>query len=112
MMKLTKELQVALGVLTVMKTKTSFVRTEDLAKEVGTTTNFLEQIIRDLRRANIVTVKRGPGGGHMLNTGFGTLTAYHVAQALGRDLGAVKFDEAPTSRLHKSIVEAFLNTSV
>jgi Rrf2 family protein len=111
-MKLNKELQVALSVLNVMKTKDSFTRTEDLANEVGTTVNFLEQIMRHLRIADIVTVKRGPGGGYTLNRNFTNLNAYHVAQALGRDFGILSFDEAPTSRLHKSIVEAFVNTSI
>jgi Rrf2 family protein len=111
-MKLTRELEVALNVLEVLKTKEAFARTEDLAKEVGTTVHFLEQIMRNLRIANIVAVKRGPGGGYTLNRSFGNITAYHVANALGRDFGVLKLDQAPTSRLHKSIVEAFLNTSI
>jgi Rrf2 family protein len=111
-MKLNKKLEIALIALNALKTKETATKTADLAVEVGTTVHFLEQIMRNLRTANIVTVKRGPGGGYFFNKDLVELNAYRVAKAVGRNFGNVTLDNAPTSRLSQSIVEAFLNTTI
>lgn len=111
-MKLNKKLEIGINAVRVLKTKTDATKTADLAVEVGTTVNFLEQIMRNLKNAGIVDVKRGPGGGYMLNTSK-NVTAYDVAKAVGRDFGSLSFgSEEPADRLRKSIVDAFLATTI
>lgn len=110
-MKLTKNVEIGINALNALKSKTDYARVADLAVEVGTTIHFLEQIMRNLKNAGLVTVKRGPGGGYVLQKDA-KITAYQVAQALGKDFGTLRLDEAPVSRLHKSIVDAFLKTEI
>lgn len=110
-MKLNRKLEIALKALDILKTKRGHTRTEDMVVEADTTIHLLEHVMRELRIAGIVTVKRGPGGGYTLNTA-GDFSAYHVAMAVGRDFGELKFDESPSSRLSKSIVDAFLSTKI
>lgn len=55
-------------------------RVADLATEVGTTMNFLEQITRRLRMANLIKAHRGPGGGYVAVQG--KVTLYDVSKAL------------------------------
>ena len=111
-MKLTKKVELGIKAVTVLKTRSEPVRVEDLAKEIGTTMNFLEQIMRNLRRAGIAESIRGPGGGFVLSKTPTPFTAYHVATALGRDFGTLKLDDAPMSRLGKALTEAYLNTAI
>jgi DNA-binding IscR family transcriptional regulator len=109
-MKLNRKLEIGLTVVNALKTKTGFTKTSDLTTEVGTTLHLLEQVMRNLRAAGILNVKRGPGGGYALAAG--KVTAHHVATAVGRDLGELRFDESPTSRLSKAIIEAYVNTAI
>jgi Rrf2 family iron-sulfur cluster assembly transcriptional regulator len=111
-MKINQHVVLGINAVNTLKGKTGPTRTEDLAKEIGASVHFLDQVMRKLRQANIVSVKRGPGGGYSLNPLYGKLTAYDVASAVGRDFGTVKFDTAPTSRLHKSIVDAFMSVNL
>jgi Rrf2 family protein len=111
-MKLNKKLEIGINAVNVLKTREGSTRTTDLAGEIGTTVDFLKQVMRNLKQAGIVTVCRGPGGGYALNRENGPITALQVAKAVGRDFGAISFDQAPTSRLSKAIVEAFTNTMI
>lgn len=112
-MKLNKKLEIGMSVITLLKGKTTPVRVVDMAPLVGTTTHFLEQIMRDLRNAGLVTVKRGPGGGYTVaNTGT-EVTALVVASAVGylsfsTDLSGV----TSTERLKQAITQAFQTTLV
>lgn len=110
-MKLTKKLELGINAVNALKKYETPVRTVDLAQEIGTTLHFLEQIMRNLRAAGIVSVKRGPGGGYFIAKGT-EVTAYHVAKAVGRDFGTLSLDEAPMSRLGKAVTDAFLNTKI
>ena len=111
-MKINKKLELAIKALTALKGKTVPTSTTQLATEVGTTVAFLEQIMRNLRMANLVVVKRGPGGGYELNTSVAPVTAYVVAQAVGRNFIVLDTGSAPTSRLNQSIANAFLNITI
>jgi len=111
-MKLNKKLEVGINAVNMLKNREGPTRTSDLANTIDTTINFLEQVMRNLRQAGLVTVRRGPGGGYVLNRENGPITAWHVAKAVGRDFGTVSFDQAPTSRLNKAIVDAFINTTI
>lgn len=110
-MKLNKKLELGISVVNALKKYEKPARTKDLSTEIGTTQHFLEQIMRDLRTAGIVTSVRGPGGGYVLAKGA-TVTAYHVAKAVGRDFGIMSLDDAPLSRLSKALTEAFVNTTI
>lgn len=111
-MKLNKKLEIGINAVTALKKRDGFVRTKDIAKEIGTTVNFLEQVMRNLRTDGIVSVKRGPGGGYSLNK-ESDLTAYSVAKAVGRFSDNLKDgDVSLTAQLQKNILEAFRNTKL
>lgn len=111
-MKLTRKLEIGLNAINTLKTKTGPTKVEDMTVEAGTTKHFLEQIMRKLREGGIVSVKRGPGGGYILNKDV-SVNAMQVANALGEDLGSLSLDEVtPVGRLRKALVEAFVNTSI
>lgn len=111
-MKLNKKLEIGINAVSALKKREGFVRTADIAGEIGTTVNFLEQIMRNLRTGGIVTVKRGPGGGYALNK-ESELSAYSVAKAVGRfNDNLVDGDVSLTAQLQKNILEAFRNTKL
>jgi Rrf2 family protein len=110
-MKLNKRLELGINAVNALKKSDGkAVRVQDLAVQIGTTLNFLEQVMRNLRTAGIVVSVRGPGGGFKLAQTDIPLTAYHVAKAVGRDFGTMSLDQAPMNRLSKAVTEAFLNT--
>ena len=111
-MKLNKKLEIGINAVSALKKREGFVRTADIAGEIGTTVNFLEQIMRNLRTGGIVSVKRGPGGGYALNK-ESELSAYSVAKAVGRfQDNLVDGDVSLTAQLQKNILEAFRNTKL
>lgn len=111
-MKLNKKLEIGINAVSALKKREGFVRTADIATEIGTTVNFLEQIMRNLRTGGIVAVKRGPGGGYSLNKET-EITAYSVAKAVGRFSDNLKDgDVSLTAQLQKNILEAFRNTKL
>jgi DNA-binding IscR family transcriptional regulator len=111
-MKLNKKLEVGIKAVSALKRLSGgSANIAELAEEIDTTPNFLAQIMRNLRDENIVVVKRGPGGGYTVNQDL-KITAYHVAKAVGRDMGVLSLDQAPLNRLNKALIEAFLNTAI
>lgn len=111
-MKLNKKLEIGINAVSALKKREGFVKTSDIAKEIGTTVNFLEQIMRNLRTSGIVTVKRGPGGGYSLNKDS-ELTAYVVATAVGRLEGNfINGDLSLPDQLRNNIRLAFINTKL
>lgn len=111
-MKLNKKLEIGINAVSALKKREGFVRTSDIALEIGTTVNFLEQIMRNLRTGGIVIVKRGPGGGYILNK-EADLTAYSVAKAVGRfNEKVTDGDVSLTAQLRKNILEAFRITKL
>ena len=112
-MKLNKKVELGIKVLNALKTHNKLVRLSDLATEIGTTSVFLTQIMRNLRQADLVMVKRGPGGGYEFNKTIGDITAYQVARTVGRLSEEVNTnDTSPANKLRQSIVNAFLNTTI
>lgn len=110
-MKLNKKVELGINAVNALKKYENPARIQDIAAQIGTTVNFLAQIMRNLRNAGIVTVKRGPGGGYTLAKGQ-PITAYSVAQAVGREFGTPNLDGEPLSRLSKALTEAFVNTTI
>ena len=109
-MKLNKKLELGIKAVETLKTLGEDpVRTQDLAVQIGTTTNFLEQVMRNLRIAGIVTSVRGPNGGFVL-TDKSPVTALQVAKAVGRNFGNEKADNTPAGRLSRALTQAFQDT--
>ncbi len=88
MFKLNKNLELALKTVEFLGTqKDKVIRIQDVAQRVGSSTAFLEQIVRKLNVAGVTKSVRGPGGGIKINTEK-TVTALNVANALGYQLEA------------------------
>lgn len=83
-MKLNKKVEIGVNVISVLRKKEGFVTASEIAPEVGTTVNFLEQIMRNLKNDGIVTVKRGKNGGYTLNKEKQEVTAFDIAKAVGK----------------------------
>lgn len=108
-MKINKKLEIGMNAVSALKNKEGFVQTKMIALELGTSVFFLEQIMRNLRTADIVQVKRGPGGGYILNK-VNSYTALDVAKAVGRfPDNLVEGDVSLTAQLKQNILEAFRN---
>ena len=79
-MKVPKKIDLAVKTIKTLD-PTNPKKVSDLAPEVGTTVNFLEQITRRLRMANLIkTHRRGPGGGYLATES--KVTLYDVSKAL------------------------------
>lgn len=112
-MKLNKKVEIGINAVGALKKREGFASSKDIAAEVGTTVNFLEQIMRNLRQGGIVNVKRGPGGGYSLNK-ESEVTAYSVAKAVGRfNEGSDATEQSDVSnQLRQSIVQAYQNVKL
>lgn len=110
-MKINKKIEIGINAVTALRKREGFVRTADIASEVGTTVNFLEQIMRNLRTGGIVDVKRGPGGGYALKKDTQP-TAYLVAKSVGNFPDSIDGDVTQAGELRKNIVEAFKSTKL
>lgn len=110
-MKLNKKVEIGMNAITALRKRGGFVNAADIAIDVGTTVPFIEQIMRNLRVAGIVEVKRGPGGGYALNRDT-ALSAYSVAKAVGRFPDKIRSDGTLTSDLMINILAAFKNTKI
>jgi Rrf2 family protein len=60
----------------------SGVRSSEVARRTGVPEKFLEAILRDLRRAGLVSSKRGPDGGHWLARDPSRVTVGAVLEAI------------------------------
>ncbi|MEM9174494.1 MAG: Rrf2 family transcriptional regulator [Myxococcota bacterium] len=58
------------------------VRVKEIGARQGIPHRFLEQIFQDLRRGELVTGKRGPGGGYVLTRSPEDITLRQVVEAV------------------------------
>jgi len=58
------------------------VRIREIALRQGVPARYLEQIFQRLRRAGLVTSKRGPGGGYQLARPAAEITLRNVVEAV------------------------------
>ncbi len=58
------------------------VRVREIGARQGIPARYLEQIFQRLRRAGLVTSKRGPGGGYLLARPPGQITLREVVEAV------------------------------
>ena len=70
------------------------VRIQEIGERQGIPTRYLEQIFQRLRRAGLVTSKRGPGGGYMLARPAGEILLSEVIVAVEGSLLAEPNREA------------------
>jgi Rrf2 family iron-sulfur cluster assembly transcriptional regulator len=114
-MRINKKLELAIRAIKALQTRNSPTRTQDLAVEIGTTLHFLEQIMRNLRTAGLVTSVRGPGGGYVLTrrTDGSSVNAGEVAAAVEKkSTQADPSNTSPENRLRLAIDEAFRSTTI
>ena len=64
------------------------VRLCDIAERQGLSVSFLEQVFADLRRAGLVTSKRGPSGGYALAGPASELRLSAIIEAVDEDIRA------------------------
>ena len=57
-------------------------RVEELAKREGVSANFLLQILNDLRRAGLVTSRRGKNGGYILARPAAEISLREIVEAV------------------------------
>lgn len=110
MLKINKNVKLALKTIEFLKSSEGPVRTQDIAEKIGTSTAFLEQIVRKLRVAGITKSVRGPGGGTQLNRGQ-TVTALSVAKAFGYSVSEETTEDL-SAKLQAALAEAFENTRI
>jgi Rrf2 family protein len=75
------------------------ITSEFIAHEHEIPPKFLEGILRELRKANIVVSRRGPEGGYRLAESPDTITVADVIRALDGPLAAVK-GQRPEDVIH------------
>lgn len=110
-MKLNKKLEVAMSVLTALKGQGQPLTGKELAVAVGSTSDFVSQILNSLGHAGLVSSAKGPGGGYSIAKS--NVNALHVAQALGKDFDTTSsYGESATNRLNLAIAEAFRSVRI
>lgn len=62
------------------------VRTSILSENTGITVQFIEQIIRPLKKAGLIKSVRGAAGGHMLNIAPKDLTLGEIVRIMEGDI--------------------------
>lgn len=67
----------------------------DIAERQRIPARFLEQIFQDLRRAGLVSSKRGPRGGYQLTRAAREISLGDVLRAVEGNGGAFAVDESP-----------------
>ena len=106
-----RNVELAIKAVAFLRSQSGPVATRAIAMQVGSTINFIEQLMRKLRMAKIVNVKRGPGGGYFVNPAE-EVSALSIAFAVGKDLTTSSSDMTPTGRISMGVTEAFKNVLV
>jgi Rrf2 family transcriptional regulator, iron-sulfur cluster assembly transcription factor len=65
------------------------VQAREVAERQGIPLRYLEQILQELRRANLIDAKRGPGGGYVLARPPETVRLSEIIAALDGPIGTV-----------------------
>lgn len=69
---------------------------KDIAERQGIPPRFLEQIFQDLRRAGLVSSKRGPRGGYQLVRAISEISVGDILRALEGSLALYAGDDDPS----------------
>lgn len=81
-MKIKAKTQYAIAILSKLDPY-AFIKGETLCKELNISHDFAQQILSKLRKADIVTVQRGPSGGYSVNPAIERLTLLELSRGLG-----------------------------
>jgi Rrf2 family protein len=73
---------------------------KDIARRQAIPPRFLEQIFQDLRRAAIITSRRGPRGGYRLARAASDIGIGDIVRALDGPIGIFDADERPRAKTH------------
>lgn len=112
-MKLTQNLVIGMNTIATLRNRPGVTTAKVLAKELDVSEFFLQQVLLKLKRAKLLMRKSGPGGGYWVNTGLQKqITASDVATAVGTTFAPSEAKSSAVEELNRTIVEAFLNTSV
>jgi DNA-binding IscR family transcriptional regulator len=109
MLKVNKNVEIALKTLEVLKNETVPVKSQVIAEKIGSTTNYVEQVVRKLRVAGMTKSIRGPGGGYVANRGQ-SVTALAVAQLFGYNTNTTLI--GVTGDLSQQLNRAFESTKI
>jgi Rrf2 family protein len=66
------------------------VRSSEIARRTGVPENFLDAILLDLRKAGLVSSKRGPDGGHWLARDPSRVTVRAIVEAIDGSLAGAR----------------------
>jgi Rrf2 family protein len=114
-MKISKDFEIAMNILSYLKKQKFAVTSDELAQVVGSTPDFVQQIMAKLRKNHLVTSLRGPGGGYHLNPNCVDTTAFDVVTIFTKvkqyDADHVEAD-TPAGRLLKAVQDAYVNTRI
>jgi len=108
-MKLSKKQKLGLDLFHFLGTEPLTVAV--LATYLGTTEDFLQQIVRDLRAASLITVKKGPGGGVSLNPESFAPNFNQVITVLGVT-STVSDLETNSAKVQALVTQALVGTPV
>lgn len=113
-MKISKELDVSISALIFLKISVEPITSIALAKEVKTTKAYIGQILKKLRKSNLVCAKKGPNGGYVFNWDRKEISTLEVAIALGHEFSSIANFEIsqPQHRLDNEIIKAFARTKI
>jgi len=78
-MMVTKKVSLAVAAIRLLNVQTP-KRSIDLAKELDTSENFLQQVMRLLKNADLIKTQKGPNGGYIAIKN--EITFYEICKAL------------------------------
>jgi Rrf2 family protein len=120
-MKLNRQVALAVGVINRLSddAKYAVVTSKTIAAELGTTEIYLSQILLKMKRAGILSVVRGPGGGYKLpvNPPLQNLNIYDIMIALGekikvKGVGNQYFSEEKAAEISDALTRTLQNIPV
>lgn len=114
-MKISKDFEIAMNVLSYLKKQKFAVTSDELARVVGSTPDFVQQVMAKLRKNNLVTSLKGPGGGYRINPNCVDTSAFDVVTIFTKvkeyDADGANAD-TPAGRLLKAVQDAYVNTRI
>lgn len=113
-MKTAKELEISLKALSLIKQSVAPLSSGEIAEQIGTTTGFLNQAMKKLRKSELVLAKHGPGGGYVINKQKQDINAFEVATALGYEfnISADSNSKNLNERLEAQVLNAYINAKI
>lgn len=87
MMLTTKSRYAVMAVIEVASNESKLpIKLADISANQNISLNYLEQIFQKLKKANIVSSVKGPGGGYKLITSSDQITIDHIIDAMDENL--------------------------